>query len=180
MTSSALQREAWRVLEGESAILDTARDVTRLLRAHKIRGAVVGGVAVGLHGHVRATQDVDVYVPAPLELFAAALEARGYKFLARRREFRRGEVPIHIVTDEQTGGPPQRISVMQGIQTVGLSDLINFKLRSGTSSVLRAQDIADVIALIQVCKLTGAFAAKIDKSLRSEFRRLLTAIKRGQ
>src|SRR5262249_22276663 len=134
MTTTALRLEAWRMLEGDSAILDTARDVSRILRTKGIRGAVVGGIAVGLHGHVRATLDVDVYVPAPVKDFADALAASGYKFSSKQREFRRARIPIHIVTDEQTGGPPSRISTIQQIQTVGLADLINMKLRSGTTS----------------------------------------------
>src|SRR5262245_49939252 len=177
MTVTALRLEAWRVLEGESAILDTARDVSRILRESKIRGAIVGGIAVGLHGHVRATMDVDVYVPAPLDSFATMLSKNGYVFDAKRREFRRRGIPIQIVTDEQTGGPPARISTIQQIQTVGLADLINMKLRSGTESVLRAQDIADVIALIRVCKLNGTFAAIVQRTLRAEFKRLVAAVR---
>ncbi len=169
--------EAWRVLEGDSAILDAARDVSRILKESGIRGAIVGGIAVGLHGHVRATMDVDVYVPDPPTEFADALKQNGYAFDGRRKEFRRAGIPIQLVTDEQTGGPPTRISTIQRIQTVGLADLINMKLRSGIGSVLRAQDIADVIALIRVCKLTGAFAAKIARPVRSEFKRLVRAIK---
>lgn len=176
--AGSLKMEAWRVLDGESAVLDAARAVTRILRESRIRGAVVGGIAVGLHGHVRATLDVDVYVPEPLEDFGAALRAAGCTFNSRRREFRLGAVPIHIVTDDQTGGPPGRITTIDGIQTVGLADLINMKLRSGLESIVRAQDLADVIALIRICKLTAAFVAKLDRSLRPEFRKLVTAVRR--
>lgn len=167
------------MLEGESAVLDAAREVTRVLREAKIRGAIVGGIAVGLHGHVRATLDVDVYVPEPLIEFGAALRAAGCTFNARRREFRFGSVPIHLITDDQTGGPPARITTIEGIQTVGLADLVNMKLRSGLESIVRTQDIADVIALIRVCKLNAAFAAKLDRSLRAEFRKLVTAVRRA-
>lgn len=166
--------------EGESAILDAARDVSRILREERIRGAVVGGVAVGLHGHVRATVDVDVYVPPPPGPFAEALRRGGYGFDAHRREFRspgRAGIPIHIVTDEQTGGPPARRAEIQGITTVSLADLITMKLRSGTASVLRAQDLADVIALIRARRLTGAFTARVAPRYRGEFRKLVRAIR---
>lgn len=52
------------------------------------------------------------------------------------------------------------------------------KLRSGLESVVRAQDIADVIARIRVHKLIATFAAKLDRSLRPEFRKLVTAVRR--
>jgi hypothetical protein len=41
--------------------------------------AVIGGIAVGYHGRLRATVDVDLLVPrAKLEALAHALRARGY------------------------------------------------------------------------------------------------------
>ncbi len=179
MVRAALQQEAWRVLEGDSAILDVARDVSRILREERIRGAIVGGVAVGLHGHVRATADVDVYVPDPLPPFADAMRRNGYAYDEKKREFSRGGrggVPVHIVTDEQTGGPPARLSRIDEITTVSLADLVTMKLRSGTGSMLRAQDLADVIALIRAHKLTGKFSARIAPGLRAEFRKLVRAV----
>ncbi len=164
------------MLEGEGAILDVARDISRILREERIRGAIVGGIAVGLHGHVRATTDVDVYVPLPLEPFAEALRRHGYAYDARKKEFRRAGVPVHIVTDDQTGGPPNRLSTIDDITTVSLPDLVNMKLRSGTESVLRSQDLADVIALIRTHRLGGRFAPRIAPKLRAEFRKLVRAV----
>lgn len=190
MVSRALQREAWRVLEGDSAILDVARDVSRILRETGIRGAIIGGVAVGLHGHVRATVDVDVFIPRPLEAFAEALRRSGYVFDAAKSEFRRigalarasrsdNAVPVHLVTNDEIGFVPTEFSEISAITTVSLHDLINMKLHSGTRSVLRAQDIADVIALIRVHRLTSAFATRIEKSQRPEFRKLVKAVQTG-
>jgi len=177
MALTAIQREAWRLLEGDSAILDVARDVTRILREIGIRGAVIGGVAVGLHGHVRATVDVDVLAPEPLEPLRDALTRNGYRFDRRKREFLRGHVPVQLVTEQQTGGTAQRLTEIAGVQTVSLADLISMKLRSGTRSVLRSQDIADVIGLIRARRLTSAFAAKLARPLRAEFRKLVRAVR---
>jgi len=56
---------------------------------------VIGGVAVGYHGHVRATKDVDV-VPAPepanLEKLALVLRNLGAK-VEGAEDFDRGELP---------------------------------------------------------------------------------------
>lgn len=165
------------MLEGDSAILDVARDISSILNKSGIRGAIVGAVAVGLHGHVRATMDVDVYVPPPLEPFAEVLRKHRYTYHARKREFTRSGVPVHIVTDDQTGGPPRRLTRIDDITTVSLADLINMKLRSGTQSVLRAQDLADVIALIRAHRLNGRFVPKVDRALRPEFRKLVRALR---
>lgn len=96
------------MLDGESAILDAARNLTRILRRTKTRGAIVGDIAVGLHGHVRSTLDVDVYVPEPVNDFAAALTASKFLFDAKRREFRRAGIPVHIVTDRKPGDRRQK------------------------------------------------------------------------
>lgn len=60
----------------------------------KVEFLLIGGVAVGYHGHVRATKDVDV-VPAPnrenLERLAAVLESLGAE--VEGAEFDRGELP---------------------------------------------------------------------------------------
>jgi len=167
------------MLGGDSAILDVACSLTRTLRQSKIRGAIVGGVAIGLHGHLRATLAVYVYVPDRLDDFAAALRDDGCICNAARREFRRHGVPTHIVIDDQTGGPPKRISNIQRIPTVGLADLVNMKLRRGMRSILHAQDIAYVIALIRVWGLNAAFAPKRDRPLRTELKKLCAAIRRG-
>jgi predicted nucleotidyltransferase len=50
------------MLEKRGAVLETARRVSHLLRDNKINGAIIGGVAVVLHGHVRTTKDVDVFI----------------------------------------------------------------------------------------------------------------------
>lgn len=52
------------MLEGDGEILDVARDVTRILNEERIRGAAIGGIAAGLHGHVRATADVIALIRA--------------------------------------------------------------------------------------------------------------------
>jgi hypothetical protein len=125
---------------GESRILDIAREVTAVLASTGIDGAVIGGVAVVLHGYVRTTIDVDVFLPERPEEFAAALRSEGFRFDRGRREFVKGGVPVHIVTLDQLGTPPARIKDIERVRTVSLADLISMKLRSGTKSVLRAID----------------------------------------
>lgn len=68
-------------------ILEIARDVSDIMRVHKIKGAVIGGVAVVLHGHVRTTLDVDVFVPDPAERLTDALRSEGFVFRRERKEF---------------------------------------------------------------------------------------------
>jgi len=176
MTKPAPVIEALRLLQRDSVILEIAREVSRIFREAGIDGAVIGGVATVLHGHVRTTLDVDVFVPPPAKTFGDLLLANGFQFDASKKEFVRDGVPVHLVLEQQTGQFPTGRTEIDGITTVELCDLINLKLRSGTRSITRAQDIADVIGLIRVHRLTGTFASQIEKNLRPEFRKLATAI----
>lgn len=175
--TSPLREEALRILEGRGAILDVAREVSVILRAQGIEGAIIGGVAVVLHGHVRTTMDVDVWT-ADTGTLAAALEAGGFQFDRSARQFRKAGVPVHLVTIEQLEVPPATYEDRQGIATVSLADLIDMKLRTGTNDPLRAQDLADVIGLIEANNLTAAFAPRIRQALRPEFRKLVAAVER--
>lgn len=166
------------MLEGKGALLDTARDVSRLLGMAEPGAAVVGGVAVVLHGYVRTTSDVDLYVPGAAERVAEILQANGFPFDPDRREFVRDGVPVHLVRPEQIPTPPRTLVEIEGIRTVSLADLLNIKLRSGLKHRLRAIDLADVIGLIRRHGLTGAFTRQIDKDLRPEFRKLARDIQR--
>ncbi len=54
------------------------RGLLAALHEHEVRFVVIGGVAVGAHGYIRATEDLDLVPdpdPANLKLLTAALEA---------------------------------------------------------------------------------------------------------
>lgn len=175
-----LRNEALLLLNGGGAVLEVAREVSRILRDRNLDGAVIGGIAVVLHGYVRTTIDVDVFTDAPLDLVADALREAGFTFHRARREFRKGVVPIHLVTVDQTRMVPSKSVDIEQVRTVSLPDLINMKLASGLGDPLRAIDLADVIGLIRAKKLTPAFAAKLAKPVRLEFRKLARAIARNR
>ena len=164
------------MLQGRGAILETAREVSDLLREANIRAAVIGGVAVVLHGHVRTTMDIDLFAPDKLDACGDALTKSGFTFDPTRREFVKNNVPVHLVTTEHVKQPPREFIELEGIRTVALHELINMKLVSGLNDPLRAQDLADVIGLIRHHRLSPTFAAKLEKSVRPEFRKLVRAI----
>lgn len=173
-----LRAEALQLMDARGAILDTARELSALLRAAGLPGAVIGGVAVVLHGHWRSTKDIDLLVAPPLDTLARVLDAHGFALDATRKEFVRGGIPVHLVLPEQAGTGPGRTVEIEGVTTVPLPDLIAMKLRSGAADLLRAQDLADVIGLIRRHGLTGEFARHLDKPLHPAFRKLTKAIAR--
>lgn len=176
MIRHVLRDEGLQILQGEGTILEIAREVSALMRAKGIKGAIIGGVAVVLHGHVRTTIDVDVFVPEPLEPFSTLLQDNGFKFDPDRREFVKQGIAVHLVNLDQIKNPPKKLEEIEQITTVSLADLINMKLRSGSGNILRAQDLADVIGLIRHRKLSSEFSPQIDEDARREYTRLVDAI----
>ena len=170
--------EALLILDKRGAVLDLAREVSRLMRNAGLPGVVIGGIAVVLHGHLRTTKDVDIFVNPPLKPLADLLTKNGFSFDRAERAFVKHGVPVHIVSPEQVGSVPKERVEIEGVTTVTLPDLIAMKLRSGSSNLLRAQDLADVIGLIRHHRLTGEFARHLDKTLRAPFRKLVRLIQR--
>jgi hypothetical protein len=82
-----LRHEALLMLDRRGALLDIAREVSHFLRTAGISGVVIGGVAVVLHGYVRTTKEIDIFLLPPLEPLADLLTANGYTFDPDRREF---------------------------------------------------------------------------------------------
>lgn len=174
----SLRDEALLILDGRGAILDVAREVSRVLRDAGIDAAIIGGVAVVLHGHVRTTNDVDVLVSQPIEDVGTALKRAGFDFDASRREFRKGSVPVHLVLADQVRVTLGKSDEVDGIRVANLVDLINMKLTLGLRDPLRAQDLADVIGLIRHHRLGPIFASKLTRGIRTEFKKLAQAIQR--
>lgn len=173
-----LRDEALQLLDKRGAILDVAREVSATFRDAKVDAAIIGGVAVVLHGYVRTTMDVDVFVPGALDDAAAALRGAGFKFHRARREFRKGGVPVHFVSTGQARPAPTHFEEIEEVRVASLQDMIALKLTLGSRDPLRAIDIADVIGLIRARRLTPAFAARLPKSVRADFRVLARAVAR--
>lgn len=170
--------QALLTLDGTGPVLQIAREVSRILRESKIEGAVIGGIAVALHGYVRTTVDVDVFVASDTPRLSQELEGHGFIFDAANKQFIKNGVPVHLVTRSQLAHPPREYLEIDGVQTISLADLINIKLRSGSRNILRAQDLGDAIGLIRHHRLSKEFTPQIDKPLREEFRKLVEAIER--
>jgi hypothetical protein len=116
---------------------------------------IVGGLAVGLHGYVRATDDVDILVRGRLEDARARLEAKGIRTQLRREDSLEGDFPS--LRGEIDG---IRFDVLPELAPVAWERLPEFKvgrvrvrvvdLRGLVALKLKAQgpqDLLDVAAL---------------------------------
>ena len=92
------------------------REFVGLLNSHGVKFLIVGGHAVGLHGHPRFTGDLDIWVATDSNnagRMVRVLEAFGFgslKFTAR--DFERPGYAI------QLGRPPYRIDILTSIDGV--------------------------------------------------------------
>ena len=143
-------------------------DLLREFANADVRFMIVGGYAVGVHGHVRATKDLDVWVEASADNAPRVIRAL--------RAF--GAPLMGLTEDEITvpgkgliiGVPPMRIDVITAIAgvtfeaawghhvlarfgelqapVIGRDDLLTNK-----RAAARLQDLADVEALERLAKL---------------------------
>jgi len=180
--------EVSRFLMREGSVYETVRRLSRRLREEGLDYAVLGGMALVEHGHVRATVDVDLLMrPDDLERFRERCVGRGYlpAFPDAVKAFRDTEtgVRIDVVTtgDFPGDGRPKAVAfpdpaavAEEGgeFRVVRLETLVELKLASGLTAPHRLQDLADVQNLIRSAGLPRELTERLDPSVRAEYLRL--------
>jgi hypothetical protein len=168
---------------GRDAVHKTMRSLCRRLEAAEIPYAVIGGMAVKLHGHLQTTGDVDVLTTGDgLTEFRHRFAPRYYEGLPNRRlcftdKARRVGVDF-VVTGEFPGNhepgpiafpdPSSVATVIDDIEVVDLITLVQLKLAAG-----RYGDYGDVVALISVHNLDESFADRLHPTLHGGYRECL-------
>ncbi|HSB08398.1 MAG TPA: nucleotidyltransferase family protein [Blastocatellia bacterium] len=173
----------------EGPIHETLRKLAARLAEEKIDYALVGGMALALHGFVRPTQDVDLLVtPEGLERFHERLVGRGYvvAFPGARKHFRDADtgVPVEVITSGEFPGDgkpkpvvfprPEEVAVtVEPFRVANIEKLVELKLASGLSAEhRRLRDLADVQQLIEVLDLPLELAQRLDASVGGEYEKL--------
>jgi len=168
---------------------ETLHRLARRLPEEHIDYAVIGGMALALHGYVRATEDIDLLMTGEgLERFREHLVGRGYVpvFSGARKHYRDADtgVKIEIITSGEYPGDgkpkaiifpePADVSVeMESCKVVRIETLIELKLASGLSAEHRMlRDLADVQQLIETLDLPAEMGEELDESVRGEYLRL--------
>jgi hypothetical protein len=167
--------------EKESAVFRTMMAITKKLDELGISYAVVGGMAMFLHGYRRFTEDVDILVTKEgLAAVHEKLEGRGYlppfEGSKHLRDTNTGVKIEFLVTGGFPGdGLPKAVTFpdptgvavdLDGIRCLNLETLIQLKLVSSTAPG-RRKDLGDVQELIRLMKLNESFADKLDPSVRT-------------
>ncbi len=135
------------------------KEFIELLNSNKVEYIVVGGYAVGFHGHPRYTGDIDFWI--------AISKENALKVIKVLNEFGFGHLSIHmedLMNDDliiQLGYEPNRIDILTSITGLNFRDcyeqriianfdefFVNFidirNLRKNKASTGRAKDLGDL------------------------------------
>ena len=181
-------QQVYKMLEKQT-LWQAAKECHRILTAAKIPHALVGGVAVCLHGYQRSTIDVDLLIrkedaPAVREI----LEEKDYAWQPESAEFRSADGIaiqfLHAGAKAGSGsevalpdpGDSHAITEIEGLAVLTLARLIEAKIACGEGNLRRThKDFADVVELIIQNELDSSFARYLHKSLRGTYRTLVRA-----
>ena len=177
---------------GNAAVWQTAEQCSALFHGAGIPHAILGGVAVSLHGDQRNTIDVDLVIQR--EQSAAVKQLlwnAGFTWNEERREFIGvNRVPVQFrIAHEPAGDDRSQGVVMpdpslegvateiEGLRVLTLARRIENKLACGLANLRRTHrdlvDVVDVVELIAIHQLGSEFAARLHKRVRAEFRTLV-------
>lgn len=177
-------REGGMFFQNESEVQKSLRRITNRLHAFGIDYAVVGGMALFLHGLRRFTEDVDILVTREgLQRAHEALEGSGYRPLFPQsknlRDTENGVCIKFLVAGEYPGDgkakpvafpDPKRVAMEQeGVSLLTLPALIELKLASGMTGRGRLKDLADVQELIKLFQLPRSYAEQLDPSVQDQY-----------
>ena len=181
-------REGGMFFQNESEVQKSLRRITVRLNALGIDYAVVGGMALFLHGFRRFTEDVDILVTSEgLKKLHAALEGSGYRPpFAGSKNLRDTENGVRIeflVAGEFPGdGKPKPVAFpepssaateLDGIQMLNLASLIELKLASGmTGGIERSKDISDVVEIVKMLRLPEAMTDQLNPFVRERYQEI--------
>lgn len=155
---------------------EVARQMSKLLHNLRVPHAIVGGLAVGVHGWPRMTMDVDFLLPPGFDISSLlkgksrSLLATGY---AARTTIARG-VRIDFLTPDADGPMAFLQSAVdealdaQGVPVIDLPALVAMKLHAG-----RQRDQADVVEMLKASDDLDAAEAEIRSYLMENAPNLL-------
>ena len=162
-------REGGMFFQNESEVQKSLRRITSRLTDLGIDYAVVGGMALFLHGFRRFTEGVDILVTREgLQRLHEALEGSGYRPpFPNSKNLRDTENGVRIeflVAGEFPGDgkvkpvafpEPGSVATERGdVRVLNLEALIELKLASGMSGgIERLKDITDVVEVIKILEL---------------------------
>lgn len=179
---------------GTDPVHETMFRAAKRLNELAIPYSVCGGMAMALHGYVRATVTVDLLVSRDgLESVHANLDGRGYvPPFAGSKQLRDAETGVRVEFLVAGGFPgngmpkpvtfpdPSAAGIVvekDGLKVLSLETLIELKLASGMTAGHRLKDLADVQQLIEVLNLDERFADRLNPYVREKYQELWLSLR---
>ena len=144
----------------ESTLLAQLREADRFLRAANIDYALIGGVAVNLHGVLRATADLDVLLrDEDRDAAHRTLVEHGYAPIDRREDiasYVRGSERLDVLFARR---PISRDLLARAsehemgdlrLRAISVEGLIGLKVQAFTDDPRRLKDLNDLVELFKV------------------------------
>ncbi len=165
---------------------DTLFRIAKRLDVLGIPYAICGGMAMALHGYVRATVNVDLLVTADgLRQAHEHLEGRGYlPPFAASKHLKDTETGVRIEFLVAGGFPGDGLpkSVVfpdpaapgvsverDGVKVLSLATLVELKLASGMTAGHRLKDLADVQQMTETLTLPAEFSETLNPYVRAKY-----------
>lgn len=183
-------REATRFFMGNADVHQALERLARRLQELGIPYAIVGAMSLNAYDYRRTTEDVDVLLRREgLETFKKAYLGRGYveKFPGSKGlRDATCNVGIDVVLTGEFPGdgrekpvafpdPAEAAVTGERFALLPLTTLIELKLASGMTAPHRLRDLADVLELIRIHRLTAEDAASLHPYVRDKFLELVRA-----
>src|SRR5262249_6141265 len=181
-SSFDVDKRLWEIamfFQKNDPVHQSLRRLAKRLERAGIPYAVMGAMAVNLHGARRTTDDVDVLLTQDgLEQFRRELVGKFYdRVEGRSRRFveRKSKVTVDcLVTGHYPGrgrpgpfafpNPAEASVVIEKVKVVNLPQLIQLKL-----AARRHYDFGDVVFLIKVHNLDESFLKQLHPSVHQDF-----------
>jgi hypothetical protein len=179
-------QQVYAMVENES-LWQTATQCHQLLAEASIPHAILGGVAVCLHGYQRNTVYLDLLIRKQDAIAVRTLlQQHQFTWLPREAEFRApaGIAVQFLIAGERAGSGSEIVfpdpadarvtTEVEGLSVLTLARLIESKIACGEANLRRTyKDFADVVELIERNHLNSSFARFLHKSLRPTYRQLV-------
>ncbi len=180
-------REGGMFFQNESEVQKSLRRITTRLNDLGIDYAVVGGMALFLHGFRRFTEDVDILVTREgLAKIHEKLEGSGYRPpFAGSKNLRDTENGVRIeflIAGEFPGdGKPKPVAFPEplnaamerdGVRFLNAASIIELKIASGLTGKGRAKDFGDAQELMILLNLSQDFAEQLSPYVRERYNEL--------
>jgi predicted nucleotidyltransferase len=140
------------------SLIEQVREFAKAIETQGTRFAVIGGLAVNLHGYLRATHDLDFLIDERDRVAAeTALGALGYQLFFATAEvasFARGDHRIDLLfarrplSRQMLAATTPLTAGELVLPVVSVEDLIGLKLQAYGNDPRRLRDLADIRELL--------------------------------